>query len=152
MAVEVYYWSSAPGHVAISVDGGSPPGKAYLSRYPGSLAVAVGVGGLAPWPATGDNHDYQQDIAKNGMPTVLRFTTLNETAIKRAIALCLKYSTYNDFVANCASHVRHCLESGLPLGAQIATGYTHGGLIGFVSGDTPWGVYRVAQALHTLYK
>lgn len=147
MAVEVYYWDGRPGHVAIRVDGGTPPGAMYLSRWPATLKTALLLS------LEGQGNQYGEDVAAEGNrpPLSVRLTKLNETAVKNAIVRANQWMIYNDFEANCSSHVRFCLDAGLSGMAKVAGAATHGGLLGFVMGDTPFGVYHYARALQSLY-
>jgi hypothetical protein len=147
MAVEVYYWAGVPGHVALRVDRGTPAGVMYLSRWPGSLMTALVMG------YEGRGNRYEDDVAAEGntLPHTVRLTKLNETAIKRAIVLANRAMVYNDFEANCSSHVRACLDAGLDGAGAVGAAVTHGGALGFLSGDTPPGVYFYALGLRALY-
>ncbi len=147
MAVEVYYWAGAPGHVALRVDGGLPGGPMYLSRWPRKLATALLVS------LEGQGNSYEDDMVAEGhaAPLTVRFTRLDETAIKSAIVLANRWMIYNDFEANCSSHVRACLEAGQHGLSKFGSVITRGGLLGFVFGDTPPGVYAYAQGLRPLY-
>lgn len=147
MAVEVYYWNGKPGHVAIRVDGGSPPGTMYLSRWPATLSTAL----LVSLEAQGNQ--YGEDVAAEGnrTPLAVRLTKLDETAVKNAIVRANRLMIYNDFAANCASHVKFCLDAGLPGVAKALGAVTSRGLLGFIAGDTPFGVYHYACGLRTLY-
>jgi hypothetical protein len=147
MAVEVYYWVGVPGHVALRVDGGLPGGRMYLSRWPGKLATALLVS------LEGKGNSYEDDMVAEGHapPLTVRLTRLDETAVKSAIALANRLMIYNDFEANCASHVRACLEAGQHGVSKLGSLVTRGGLLGFAFGDTPPGVYAYARTLAALY-
>ncbi len=147
MAVEVYYWGGFPGHVAIRVDGGSPAGAMYLSRWPGSLLTALVLS------FEGKGNQYSEDVAEEGKEASakVRFTRLDESAVKRAIIRANQWMIYNDFEANCASHVHVCLDAGMKGLAAVAGEATRRGLLGFVLGDTPLAVYHYARALQRLY-
>ncbi len=146
MAVEVYYWFGAPGHVAIKVDGGSPPGTMYLSRWPRNLRTVLVMG------FEGAGNSYSEDVAaEGGPPHVVRFTRLDETAVKKAIKAANEFMVYNDFQANCSTHVRFCLDAGITGGGRVVAAATHGGAFGWLAEDTPFGVYGYASALHSAY-
>jgi hypothetical protein len=147
MAVEVYYWFGVPGHVALRVDGGLPGGTMYLSRWPGGLATALLVS------LEGKGNSYEDDMVAEGhaSPLTVRLTRLDETAVKSAIVLANRLMIYNDFEANCSSHVRTALEAGQHGASKLASIVTRGGLLGFAFGDTPPGVYAYAKSLTALY-
>lgn len=137
--VEVYLWTGFPGHLSLKVDGGSPAGPMYLSCFPATQ--------LAKLAGTGVDQNYAQDLADYGAPHVVRLSRLNETAVKKAVALAQKTMIYSLPAANCASHVKFCLDSGVGGLAVISVR----GAIGFAVSDTPWGVYTYAQGLRALY-
>ncbi len=143
MSVVVYYWAGVPGHVAIEVDGGTPAGTMYLSRWPKTTATAMSLS----WKGAGNQ--YSDDVtAEGGIPASVRFTSLNESDVKQAIIRANQWMIYNPFEANCSSHVKFCLDSGIA-GPVFGLVTTVAG--GWVPGHTPWGVYHYAQALHALH-
>lgn len=144
MAVEVYWWMNLPGHVALRVDGGLPLGPMYLSRWPKNALTALVVS-----PAGHANSFADDMIAEGGRrPFVVRLTKLNETAVKKAIVLANRLMVYNDFEANCSSHVRACLDAGV---GGVVGSLAHGGVIGFAVSDNPVGVFTYAKSLEALY-
>ena len=141
MAVAVFYWPGVPGHVSIGVDGGSPAGMMYLSRWPKAWDTAVMLA------MEGTNNSLSDDItAEGGVPLWLRFTKLNETNVKKAILEANKLMVYQDLVANCATHVKFCLGAGLPAGQMVASAFTS-----WAMNATPPGVYAFALSLHKAY-
>ena len=144
MAVEVYWWVNLPGHVALRVDGGLPLGPMYLSRWPNTLATELVIG------YEGKANSFADDMIAEGghRPFVVRLTKLNETAVKKAIVLANRVMVYNDFQANCSSHVRACLDAGV---GGVVGSLAHGGLVGFAMSDNPVGVFSYAKSLEALY-
>jgi hypothetical protein len=141
MAVAVFYWPGLPGHVSIAVDGGSPAGNMYLSRWPKAWDTAVMLA------MEGTNNSLAADIKdEGGYPLWVRFTKLNETNVKTAIVEANKLMVYQDLLANCATHVKLCLGAGLPTGQMVASAFTSAAM-----NATPPGVYAFALALQKLY-
>jgi hypothetical protein len=151
MAVEVYWWPPSGGnigHAAIKVDGGSPPGIAYLSAWPGSLLSIFLVG-------QGDYHQFDDDVSSEGnrQPQVARILNLNETAIKNQISVFQSAKTYSFLGANCATQASICLNAGVP-GATIRQILDlMGGPMGYFFGtsviNTPWTLFLYAKSLAT---
>lgn len=138
--VEVYLFVGFPGHISLKVDGGSPSGTMYLSRFPAT--------NLAKFAGPGIDQNYAQDVADYGAPHVVRLSKLNETAVKSAVVTAQRTMVYSAFLANCASHVKFCLDSGV-------TGSRIGGTIGWLGmgaavSETPYGVYAYAQSLRAI--
>ncbi len=119
----------------------------YLSRWPGGLATALV---MSP---EGKGNSFADDMVAEGYatPLTVRLTRLDETAVKSAIVLANRFMVYNDFGANCSSHVRVCLEAGQHGLPKVGSAFTHGGLLGFAFSDTPPGVYAYAQGLRAVY-
>jgi hypothetical protein len=142
--VEVYFWNGIPGHIALKVTGGTPPGTLYLSSFPGSIWTALDVG------YKGENHTYEMDTTSYGLPHIVRLSKLNETAVKTAVAAAIRSMIYNDFLYNCASHVKYCLECGLLNSPNLARAsiYSTGALFS----HSPQGVFTYAAALEALYR
>jgi hypothetical protein len=137
MAVVVYYWPGLPGHVSIAVDGGSPPGMMYLSRWPKAWDTAVMLA------CEGIGQTMEEDIKSEGAyPLWVKFVSLDETKVKAAIAMANKAMFYQDILGNCATHVKACLGAGLPTAEMFASAFTPA-----VMNATPWGVYRYALNL-----
>jgi len=155
MAVEVYYWLGVPGHLALRVDGGTPAGSMYLSRWPGGLFTAIDIIGGGP----GRNNSFAADMKAEGMrtPLTVRLTKLDETAVKKAVEYCNKHLYYHDLVSNCSSYVRFCLEVGTGALRFVATELYDTILdgialpLGWVEDDTPPGVYSYACSLRGSY-
>lgn len=151
MTVRVKVWfphGGDIGHAALEVDGGSPPGKMYLSRWPGSIASIFVIG-------AGDIHKFETDMSdEHGQePSVVSLTKLNETNIKTAMKVADKISVYSFYAANCAQQVGWCLRQGLGVG---------GGIVDFAFARaapqlrdalilTPWNLYAYAQSLRPVY-
>lgn len=154
MAVEVYFWPPKGeniGHAAIMVDGGSPPGKAYLSAWPGSvLSIIAGPGAF---------NAYSSDLAaEGGAPQVVRLTKLDETAIKEQIEKCKRGGVYSFPSFNCATQASICLNAGVPYNmlhqaADLLAGA--GNPLGYVfqtsTINTPWNLWLYAKGLALKY-
>ena len=135
MSVEVYFWGPSRdgvGHASIYVDGGSPPDPMYMSA----------------WPVRGDYSDivfgpvlfksYAQDVKEeNGVPSVTRFTKLDETAIKAAIRKVKGFGHYGLFSGNCAGMTAYCLAQGTSAPPPLV--------------NTPWGLWLYARSLTMFY-
>lgn len=136
------HWSPRVGHIALKVNGGAPAGVQYLSSFPGSIWTALDLG------YKGENHTYEMDTREYGLPNVVRLSKLNETAVKTAVTGATRSMIYNDFLYNCASHVRYCLECGAsgPTVARVDM-YTTGA----VFSHTPRGVFTYAMSLQVLF-
>jgi hypothetical protein len=149
MAVEVYWWppdGGNVGHASIMVDGGNPPGIAYLSAWPGS-ALSIFL------PDKGDFHQFSDDVSSEGnrQPQVVRLNNLNETLIKTQIDHCKTAAKYCFIALNCATQASICLNAGVP-GARIKQMFEMmSGPIGFVFGTTvissPWTLFLYAKSL-----
>lgn len=158
MTVKVIVWwphGGNIGHAAMEVDGGSPPGKMYFSRWPGA-AVSVIFG-------PGDIHKFETDMSDESgqQPSVVTLTKLNETNIKLAMKMADKVNVYGFFGANCAQQVGWCLRQGLATGTLrgLAGGMVDGALDITQSGRamkeaaiiSPWTLYVYAQSLRPFY-
>ena len=154
MAVEVYYWVGFPGHLALRVDGGTPVGSLYLSRWPSTFAAVDGLFG-----GPGRNNSFADDMKAEGMrrPLTVRLTKLDETAVKKAVEYCNKHLYYHDFVSNCSSYVRFCLEVGTGAVRFVATELYDLVVdwlalpLGCIEDDTPPGVYSYACSLRASF-
>lgn len=160
MAVKVIVWwphGGNIGHAAMEVDGGNPPGKMYLSSWPGSLAGAVGL--IGP----GKINEFEDDMSseQGQKPSIVFLTKLNETNIKGAMMVANKIPVWGVLVANCAHHVGWCLRQGFATGTlrglagsmlDGALDTTQGGrVIRELQINTPWQLYLYAQSLRPLY-
>jgi hypothetical protein len=133
------------------VDGGSPPGKAYLSAWPGSiLSIIAGSGAF---------NAYSDDISsEGGPPQVVRLTKLDETAIKQQIESCKRGGVYSFPGFNCATQASICLNAGVPYNTlhqalDFVAGL--GNPTAFVTQtstiNTPWNLFLYAKALASKY-
>jgi hypothetical protein len=151
MTVRVKVWFPSGGdigHAAMEVDGGSPPGLLYFSRWPGSLAAVFFIG-------AGEIHTFETDVSDEHrrQPSVVTLTKLNETNIKIAMKLADKVSVYGFATANCAQQVGWCLRQGLGVAggvvdmtfARIAPQLRDAAIL------TPWNLYAYAQSLRPVY-
>jgi len=154
MAVEVYFWPPKGeniGHAAIMVDGGSPPGRAYLSAWPGSaLSILFGAGSY---------NAYSDDVgAEGGPPNVVRLTKLDETAIKAQIEKCKQAGMYSFTVLNCATQASICLNAGVPhnllheaFDAVVGLANPAGFFAQTSTINTPWTLFLYAKGLALNY-
>jgi hypothetical protein len=127
MAVVVYVWFLDPsncGHAAMKVDGGLPVGEVYLSRWPdntpGQLKATIQA--LA-YGAEAISRSYANDVKAEGgrSPHSVRLTSVDESAIKKAIDENAKKRYYQFLIDNCAVQVSECLDAGVG-GSSIMRG------------------------------
>lgn len=109
MTVYVCVWfpkSGNIGHASLWVDGGSPSGTLYLSRWPRSLASILLFG-------DGADRKYDDDVdSEGGLPAEVVLKNLDETAIKAAMKKSMNDPKYGFLTYNCATNVSVCLNAG----------------------------------------
>lgn len=152
MTVTVYYWppdwdTDSVGHASIMVDGGQPPGQAYLSAWPGSLLSIILVG-------EGAYHEYRDDIESeyNRKPAAVVLRKLDESAIKEKMSDLKKRSYYSFVSANCATQAGICLKAGVPLSAlDTALSLVAPQTAYLTNINSPWTLYGYAKLLALKY-
>lgn len=114
MSVRVQIWfpvlsKGSPGHAALIVDGGTPPGVAYLSPYPGSFFSSLPIG----WGP-------RVDFEKNKTPDrTIDLFGMDETTMKKYIDEVQRTRGYSFLGDNCAMQCGECLAMGDPIQRAI---------------------------------
>ncbi len=125
--VTIYVWKRSLqlgsfGHAALEVDGGNPPGRAYISWWPSDGSVAEQVY-LSTAPRV--HRNLHEDVnAERRLPDVtIRVEGLDESKIKAYWRSWSSHGRYSGLKLNCASTVGNALIVGG--GSRVAAGWEH---------------------------
>lgn len=125
--VTVYVWRhslghQSVGHAALEVDGGTPPGNAYISWWPSEGSVAEQV--YFSTTASVHRNLHEDIVAEHRFPdNTIRIAGLDESRIKAYWGSWWPHGRYSGLKLNCASTVGNALMVGG--GNRLTTGWAH---------------------------